>query len=163
MRGQKLLLLLMVVLGLRIFRFAGTGHPNPRLLVLTDISSLTAGVAEPDDGQSLIRLMLHANEFDIEGLIATSNLEHGQKTQPDLIRQVVDAYEKAHPNLLSARSSLSARRDTERSHQDWARTCWTQGASHGIGRGWQRPEASEWIIKCCDRPVVDPPLHDQHR
>jgi hypothetical protein len=45
-----------------------------RLLVLTDISSLTAGVAEPDDGQSLIRLMLYANEFDIEGLIATSNI-----------------------------------------------------------------------------------------
>jgi hypothetical protein len=28
---------------------------NPRLLVLTDISSLTAGLADPDDGQSLIR------------------------------------------------------------------------------------------------------------
>jgi hypothetical protein len=28
---------------------------KPRLVVLTDISSLTPGVAEPDDGQSLIR------------------------------------------------------------------------------------------------------------
>ena len=51
---------------------------RPRLVVLTDISSLTAGVAEPDDGQSLIRLMLYANEFDIEGLIATSNLGTGR-------------------------------------------------------------------------------------
>src|SRR3954463_7410406 len=73
---------------------------KPRLVVLTDISSLTAGVAEPDDGQSLIRLMLYANEFDIEGLIATSNMGHGQRTRADLIRQVVGAYKKVRPNLL---------------------------------------------------------------
>src|SRR5581483_10249234 len=69
-----------------------------RLVVLTDISSLKAGVAEPDDGQSLIRLMLYANEFDIEGLIASSNIGHGQTTRPELIRQIVDAYEKVRPN-----------------------------------------------------------------
>src|SRR5262245_58234270 len=73
---------------------------RPRLVVLTDISSLAAGEAEPDDGQSLIRLMLYANEFDIEGLVATSNLGHGQKTRPDLIRRVVDAYDRSRPNLL---------------------------------------------------------------
>src|SRR5258707_487692 len=65
----------------------GDVEPQPRLVVLTDISSLTAGVAEPDDGQSLIRLMLYSNDFDIEGLIATSNLGHGQKTRADLIHQ----------------------------------------------------------------------------
>jgi hypothetical protein len=76
------------------------GPPRIRLVVLTDISSLTAGVAEPDDGQSLIRLMLYSNDFDIEGLLATSNLGHGHTTRPDLIGQVIDAYEKARPNLL---------------------------------------------------------------
>jgi hypothetical protein len=40
---------------------------RPRLIVLTDISSLTPRVAEPDDGQSLVRLMLYTNDFDIEG------------------------------------------------------------------------------------------------
>jgi hypothetical protein len=75
-------------------------NDRPRLLILTDISSLTAGVAEPDDCQSLIRLMLYTNEFDIEGLIATSNLSHGQKTRPDLIRAVIDAFGKVQPNLL---------------------------------------------------------------
>src|SRR3954470_11422222 len=72
---------------------------RPRLVVLTDISSLTAGVAEPDDGQSLVRLMLYSNEFDIEGLVATANLGHGGRTRPDLIREVVDAYAKVQPNL----------------------------------------------------------------
>src|SRR3982750_4617178 len=83
---------------------AQTGRPAPpertRLIVLTDISSLTAGIAEPDDGQSLIRLMLYANEIDIEGLIASSNLIHGQTVRPDLIREVVNAYGKVRPNLI---------------------------------------------------------------
>ena len=70
------------------------------MIVLTDVSSLAAGEAEPDDGQSLVRLMLYANDLDIEGLVASSNLGHGQRVRPDLIRRVVDAYEKARPNLL---------------------------------------------------------------
>src|SRR5947207_1658823 len=79
---------------------AEAGNPvRTRLIVLTDISSLTPGVAEPDDGQSLIRLMLYTNEFDIEGLIATSNMGHGQTTHPDLIRRVVDAYGLVQPRL----------------------------------------------------------------
>src|SRR6516165_8947923 len=93
-------LLLVLVSVLPTPEALANGEPKPRLIVLTDISSLTAGVAEPDDGQSLIRLMLYVNEFDIEGLIATSNLGHGLKTRPDLIRRVVDAYEKVRPNLL---------------------------------------------------------------
>ena len=99
MNGQKLLLI-PVILALTPAPSEAQDVSRARLIVLTDISSLTAGVAEPDDGQSLIRLMLYANEFNIEGLIATSNLGHGQKTRPDLIRQVVDAYEKVRPNLL---------------------------------------------------------------
>jgi hypothetical protein len=70
------------------------------VIVLTDISSLTAGVREPDDGQTLIRLLLFSNEFDIEGLIATSNMRHGQTVRPELIHQAIDAYEKVHPNLV---------------------------------------------------------------
>jgi hypothetical protein len=73
---------------------------RPRLIVLTDVSSLHAGEAEPDDGQSLIRLMLYANDFDIEGLIATSNLGHGQRSRADLIHQVVDAYARDRLSLL---------------------------------------------------------------
>lgn len=70
-----------------------------RIVVLTDISSLTAGIREPDDGQSLIRLLLFSNEYDIEGLIATSNMRHGQVVRPELIHQAIDAYGKVFPNL----------------------------------------------------------------
>ena len=126
-------------------------EPKPRLVVLTDISSLTPGVAEPDDGQSLIRLMLYANEFDIEGLIATSNMGHGQKTRPDLIRQVVDAYEKVRPNLLL--------HDPRYPPAEALRGCLEAGQAvagpkvpveESVGQG-KDTEASNWIKRCVDR------------
>jgi hypothetical protein len=54
MKGRRLLLL-MVFLGSTFSRSMAQDAFCPRLVVLTDISSLTPGVAEPDDGQSLIR------------------------------------------------------------------------------------------------------------
>lgn len=81
---------------------AGQGQPSasPRLLVLTDITSLQAGVREPDDGQSLVRLLLYSNEIEIEGLVASSNLGHGQVCRPELIEAVVRAYAAVRPSLL---------------------------------------------------------------
>ena len=137
----------MVVLGSTFSPSLAQDDPRPRLLVLTDISSLTAGVAEPDDGQSLIRLMLYANEFDIEGLIATSNLGHGQKTRPDLIRQVVDAYEKVRPNLLlhdPRYPPAEALRGCIKAGQEVAGPHVPVTASVGDGKD---TEASEWIIR----------------
>jgi hypothetical protein len=44
--------------------FAGE---RPRLAVLTDIGG------DPDDQQSMVRLMVYANEFQIEALIASAS------------------------------------------------------------------------------------------
>jgi len=38
-----------------------------RLIVLTDVE------ADPDDTQSMVRLLLYSNEIDVEGLIATTS------------------------------------------------------------------------------------------
>src|SRR5262249_10696173 len=71
---------------------------KPRLLVLTDIGG------DPDDQQSMIRLMTYANEFEIEGLIASAAGTPGELkeevTHPELIREIVSAYGKVRPNLL---------------------------------------------------------------
>jgi hypothetical protein len=126
------------------------------LIVLTDISSLTAGVAEPDDGQSLIRLMLHADEFDIEGLVATSNLGHGQEMRPDLIRRVVDAYAEVRPNLTlhDARyPPASTLAGVIKSGQPVAGPEVPVERSVGEGKDTQ---ASEWIIAVVDRPDPRP-------
>jgi hypothetical protein len=71
---------------------------KPRLLVLTDMG------ADPDDQQSMVRLLLYANEFEIEGLIATSAGTTGKleqhATHPEMIRDLVAAYGKVRPNLV---------------------------------------------------------------
>jgi hypothetical protein len=129
---------------------------KPRLVVLTDISSLTAGVAEPDDGQSLIRLMLYTNEFDIEGLIATSNMGHGHKTRPDLIRRVVDAYGEVQPRLREhdpRYPPAETLRDRIKAGQPVAGPRVPVEQSAGDGKD---TEASDWIIRVVDQPLPCP-------
>jgi hypothetical protein len=68
-----------------------------RLVVLTDVSTW-----ETDDSESLVRLLVHADLFEIEGLIFTTGWSL-DKTREDffqLINVVTDAYEKDVPNLL---------------------------------------------------------------
>lgn len=127
-----------------------------RLIVLTDISSLTAGVREPDDGQSLIRLMLYANEFDIEGLIASSNMGHGQVVRPQLIRDVIKAYEKVRPNLLLHSDQYPTPqflRERVKAGQHIAGP--KIPVSDSIGEG-KDTEASDWIIRVVDKPDARP-------
>lgn len=48
-----------------------------RLIVMTDISTLTVGRGEPNDIQSLARLLTCACDLEIEGLIATATKHTG--------------------------------------------------------------------------------------
>ena len=86
----------MLILALWVSR-GGFAAERPRLAVLTDIGG------DPDDQQSLIRLMVYANELEIEALIATASGTPGElkeaTTQPDLIREIVDAYGQVRPAL----------------------------------------------------------------
>ncbi|MBI1313927.1 DUF1593 domain-containing protein [bacterium] len=83
-----------------VFAIAGSSvfaAESPRLLVLTDIGG------DPDDQQSMIRLMVYSNEFEIEGLIASASGTRGELkdavTRPDLIREIVNAYGRVRPGL----------------------------------------------------------------
>src|ERR1044071_8709465 len=68
---------------------------RPRVLVMTDIAN------EPDDQMSLIRFLLYSNEFDVEGLVATTSTWMKKTVRPDVIQSVLDAYDKVQPNLLA--------------------------------------------------------------
>ena len=74
--------------------------PKPRLIVLTDISSLQPGCGEPDDTQSLIRLLLYSDLLDIEGLIATYSSHIKVAVKTDYLETIVRHYEKVWDNLL---------------------------------------------------------------
>jgi hypothetical protein len=78
-------------------RLPDTDNLKPRLIVLTDIGG------DPDDQQSMIRLMLYSNEFQIEGLIASASGTPGELkqavTKPHLIREIVNTYGQVRENL----------------------------------------------------------------
>jgi hypothetical protein len=65
-----------------------------RLVVLTDIE------ADPDDTQSLVRLLLYSNEIDIQALVATTSTWKRSNIAPKSIHAVIAAYGKVHDNLL---------------------------------------------------------------
>ena len=76
----------------------GVALAKPRLLILTDIGG------DPDDEQSLVRLLVHANDLDIEGIIASASGTPGELKEdvvrPDLVRRSIAAYGEVRPNLL---------------------------------------------------------------
>lgn len=67
---------------------------KPRLFVLTDISN------EPDDEESMVRLLVCANEFDLEGLVATTSTWLRNTTRADLVQRQLNAYGQVRDNLL---------------------------------------------------------------
>ncbi len=72
-------------------------NERPRLVVLTDIGG------DPDDQQSMIRLLAYANEFELEALIASASGTPGELkqevTRPDLILELIAAYGVVLPRL----------------------------------------------------------------
>ncbi len=78
-----------------------TDDLKPRIVVLTDIAP---GDTEPDDMESMIRLLSHADLFEIEVIITCSGWNSGGAPYSDewakYLDQVIDAYNKDLPNLM---------------------------------------------------------------
>ena len=145
--------LLLPLLALSVAAVTGAApaasRERPRLIVLTDIGG------DPDDQQSMVRLMLYANEFDIEGLIATASGTPGELkqavTRTDLIRKTVEAYGQVL-------SSLRKHADGYPSAEDLLATV----KSGNRLRGWKHvgeshdTEGSRWIVQVTDKPDPRP-------
>ncbi|MGA9651044.1 DUF1593 domain-containing protein [Pedobacter sp.] len=67
---------------------------KPRIIVLTDIEN------EPDDAMSLVRFLTYTDQFDVEGLVATTSVHQKTKLATWRIREIVSAYGKVRENLL---------------------------------------------------------------
>ncbi len=74
-----------------------TTNSSPRLLITTDIGG------DPDDTQSMVRLLVYANEFKLEGLVASASGTVGEVgksvVRTDLLSQLVEAYGQVCENL----------------------------------------------------------------
>ncbi len=86
---------------------------KPRIIVLTDISTW-----EPDDHESMIRLLVHADLFEIEGIVFTTGYSwsdiSSSTTGLDIINGVIDAYELDLPNLMLRSGQSGHSQDTGR-------------------------------------------------
>jgi hypothetical protein len=115
------------------------------VIILTDIE------ADPDDTQSLVRLLLYANEIDIKGLIATTSCWHKTMVNPESITKVIRAYDQVQPNLI-------------KHHPDYPEASSLlhlvkQGipkyGMEGVGEGMDS-EGSDWIIRELEEEDVRP-------
>ena len=79
--------------GLMLLSACTATPEKERVIILTDVEN------EPDDCESLVRLMLYSNEIDIRGLVATNSTHMRDRIAPETIFGIIDAYEKVQPNL----------------------------------------------------------------
>lgn len=113
---------------------------KPRVIVLTDIGN------EPDDAESLVRFLLYANEFDVEGLVATTSRHQRDVVRPDLIEDRIRAYGQVLPNL---RAHADGYPDAGRL-LDVLRSGRAAYGMAGVGQG-RDTEAARLIIEAADR------------
>ncbi|BET66982.1 DUF1593 domain-containing protein [Opitutales bacterium ASA1] len=111
-----------------------------RLFVLTDIGG------DPDDQMSLVRLLVYANHFDIEGLVATPPGGATRPVHPEHIRRIVAAYGQVRDNLESHEPGFP----TEASLQAVVAEGVPLGDMDGVGSG-KDSTGSELLIATVDR------------
>jgi hypothetical protein len=97
-----------------------------RVLIETDAGG------DPDDEQSLVRFLLYANEFDVEGVICTlakardkENL-NPERTGLGIVRRQLKAYGECHPNLVKHDRRYPTQEDL------WRRTVAGYGSDAGV-------------------------------
>jgi hypothetical protein len=134
----RLLLLFLLLSGVTLAQSTGA---KTRLIVLTDIEN------EPDDSQSLVRLLTYANQIQIEGLIATTSIHLQKRVAPETIHRIVDAYGKVQPNLLKHEPGYP----TAQALKTLIKKGLPVYGMGGVGEG-KDSEGSAWIIRQLEKP-----------
>lgn len=114
-------------------------HEQPRLFVLTDIEN------EPDDAESLVRLLVHSNHYQIEGLVAATSIWLPDRTAPERIEQIVDTYGKVRDNLLLHESGFPPTESLKKLISSGP-SAW---GMEGVGEDWDS-SGSKALIKAVD-------------
>ena len=118
---------------------------RPRVIVLTDITN------EPDDEESMVRFLVYSNEYDVEGMIATTSVWLRDKVRPEMIRRRVEAFGKVRDNLLKHAAGYPAAQQL----LSVTRAGLPEFGMKGVGPG-KSSEGSRHIIDVVDRPDPRP-------
>ncbi len=111
-----------------------------RVFVLTDITN------EPDDQESLVRFLVYANEYEVEGLVATTSTHLRNKARKDKIEELVRNYGKVKANLdkhAPGYPSMEYLLSVTAEHLPLY-------SMEGVGKGKDSP-GSELLIKAADK------------
>ena len=94
---KRIALLLLLVMPM--MAWAAKGELKPRLVVCTDIAPADV---EPDDMESMVRLMSYADLFEIEALITSVgwNCDPYPKEWAQYLQRVIEAYRMDVPKLM---------------------------------------------------------------
>lgn len=129
------------------FSSVNAQEPNERLrvLVLTDIEN------EPDDAMSMVRFLTYSNEWDVEGLVATTSVHQKNKVAAWRIREIVEAYGKVRDNLLKHEQGYPT--------TDYLLSVIKEGRTdygmNAVGKGMDSP-GSNLIIQAVDKADTRP-------
>ncbi len=118
-----------------------------RVIILTDVEN------EPDDSESLVRLVLYSNVIDIKGIIATTSVHMKNDLHPETIHRIFSAYEKVQPDLLKHEEGFP----DDASLKQVVKSSLPEYGMNGVGDG-KDSEGSEWIIKILEENDPRPPL-----
>jgi hypothetical protein len=117
-------------------RLAAAPGDRPRVVVSTDI-----GGTDPDDFQSLVHLLLHADSVEIEGLISSP---YGPGRRQHIL-EVIDRYAADYANLSTHSSRYPAPEHLRRiSKQGAIDSSPAAGFAHAT-------EGSDWIVQAARR------------
>lgn len=133
-----------IFIGLFLGLFFVTNFVNaqikPRVFVLTDIEN------EPDDAMSLVRFLVYANNYDIEGIAATTSIHQQKKVATYRVKEIIEAYSKVRNNLEKHEAGFPT--------GDYLKSIITEGlpdyGMRAIGKGHDSP-ASELLIQSVDK------------
>jgi hypothetical protein len=134
-----------------------------RVMMSSDFPMFPVVNSDPDDVQSMVRFLLHANEFDVEGLIASAGT-FSMVAQKKNILAVLDEYDKVDENLRKhdpkypTADALRAVTFEGKGNNNGIRIAWgcgKQPAMDIIGKG-KDSEASNAIIAAADKPDPRP-------
>lgn len=120
--------------------------PQPQLFIMSDISN------EPDDTMSFIRLLLHADQYNITGMVAVTSIWLNGSTYPDQIRDVVSAYGDV-VDRLNAHSAGTF--PTEEYLAGIVSSGPQVYGTLGVGRGGSLSSGSERLIEVVDGMADD--------
>lgn len=134
------LLIIIAVLFLIPVNVGASDVERSRVIVLTDIEN------EPDDAMSLVRFLTYSNQWDVEGLIATTSVHQKRELATWRIREIVEAYGKVQPNLLKHEPGYP----TKKYLMSVIKEGRADYGMHAVGEGMDS-EGSEWIIKTLDK------------